>query len=220
MTSILLVLVVLFGAVALYGLGRRYGVPQAGAGALAGVGAVIGVLCTVIALQPVETVPATATAVGQAPTAGPATGVPTTIPLAEAKTLSAASSPAGGGVDKVTIFPLNAGTYDAGTRALKIKQGGRAILEGWSFDNSANTVGAGITALVDRHVVATGLYGLDRGDVAAYFKLNQIRFSGFRVPVTSAGIVPGKHTIAIGLIKRGSTSYELLPNSIDLTVTR
>jgi len=73
-------------------------------------------------------------------------------------------------------------------------------ISGWAVDTKAMSTAAGVFITIDGQREVAAVYGLDRPDVADYFKENNYRFSGFSVTLFSSILDRGLHVLSLNII--------------------
>lgn len=217
MLETLLVLALVLGAIALYALARRYGVQPMGAGVLAVTGTCITIVVSLIALSTAAARQPRALSADTAAPAAAAAPSPAAIAIASVRGLASAPVTQGS-IDGIRVSPAGAGQYDAGRHKLQVHRGAQITLEGWGDDASAKLPGAGVAVLIDGQIIATGLYGFDRDDVAKYFGIPAVRFSGYRIQLAADSIAPGKHLMNVAVIAADRKHYEPLSARVNVIV--
>lgn len=75
------------------------------------------------------------------------------------------------------------------------------LIEGWAFDARA------VLIVIDGKRAFSAEYGINRPDVAAYYKSAAYAQSGYEAVVPLGSIGPGAHTVAIVVIGKNGTVY-------------
>jgi hypothetical protein len=125
------------------------------------------------------------------------------MPLAQAKRLRLAGRRADGGIDN-----FGSATYDSALHQLRVEPDKPFTISGWAANVPAKRLGSGVLILVDGKLLETGSYGIDRLDVANYFKLSELRYSGFSAQIPA--LRRGRHTLCVALGEMDHSDYHLL----------
>ena len=78
---------------------------------------------------------------------------------------------------------------------------------GWAVDKQANDVASTVFIIVDDEIRIPVIYGLDRPDVANYFKNSNFRFSGFMATFSSSKLGVGKHSVSLEIVSKSGYYY-------------
>lgn len=78
---------------------------------------------------------------------------------------------------------------------------------GWAVDKQANDVVSAVFVTVDERDNIPTIYGLDRPDVASFFKNGNYRFSGYMATFSSSILSAGKHTISLKVVSKDGARY-------------
>jgi hypothetical protein len=90
---------------------------------------------------------------------------------------------------------------------IETKHGDGVYIAGWAVDESSQREAGGVFAEVDKRLVIPALYGLDRPDVAAHFRNERYRSSGFSVFFAAAALEKGRHTLSLNVIAADRRGY-------------
>lgn len=91
-------------------------------------------------------------------------------------------------------------------------------VNGWAVDGRANDKAAGIFINVDGQLDIPALYGLDRRDVAEYFKNGHYRFSGFTASFATSVLGKGEHTLSLKVVTADKNGYYVPEQEIILVI--
>jgi hypothetical protein len=116
-------------------------------------------------------------------------------------------------VDTINAKPLSPQTIILidSEKEKTLKLGGWAVdqKDGWAVDQKDGKAAGGVFFNIDGKSDIPALYGLDRPDVANYFKNSKYRYSGFFASVDISIIGRGQHTLSIKVISNDKQScYE------------
>ena len=111
-----------------------------------------------------------------------------------------------------TLFALdtmNGKTVSQQTAPLVINssQQGTITITGWAVDKQANDVASAVFITIDGRIDIPTLYGLDRQDVANYFKNSNFRFSGYIATFSSSILSEGEHIISLKIVSEDGVHY-------------
>jgi len=142
---------------------------------------------------------------------------PIVLPRAEIAHLSAATgSPALAAIDAITLSP---GLSDAPPGNV-VRPGSRFFVRGWAA--SADKVPfQGLIVVIDQHVKIDGTahYGGARPDVSKAYNAPNMTYTGFNgVPVSTAGLHKGPHSLQVGGLSTDRRHYILAPIIVPFTV--
>jgi hypothetical protein len=90
---------------------------------------------------------------------------------------------------------------------IEAKHGDAIYIAGWAVDERAQTEAGGVFVEVDKQLVIVALYGLDRPDVAAHFRNERYRPSGFSVFFAASALEKGRHTLSLKVIAADRRGY-------------
>jgi hypothetical protein len=90
---------------------------------------------------------------------------------------------------------------------VEAKHGDAVHIAGWAVDESAQREAGGVFVEVDKQLVIPALYGLDRPDVAAHFRNERYRSSGFSVFFAASALKKGRHTLSLKVIAADRRGY-------------
>jgi hypothetical protein len=82
----------------------------------------------------------------------------------------------------------------------------RVIVRGWAIDPVNKSPASGVDVAIDG-IPYRARYGLDRPDVASYFKMPSYVQSGFEFSIPAAGLGNGTHSLTIRVINKEKKSY-------------
>jgi hypothetical protein len=225
MMLVIVLIVICFGCIALYSIARHNALKQWTAMQIAAVGGAAALAVAAafvlfgepppsssadasssVAVSSVA-VSSAASSSGAAASVSAASGAPRppfgVMPLAQAKRLTLADKRADGGID-------NFGTaqYDATLHQLRVDPAKPFTISGWAASVPDKSIGSGVLILIDGKLLETGSYGIDRLDVANYYKLSELRYSGFSAQIPA--LRPGRHTLCVALGEVDHSQYHLL----------
>jgi hypothetical protein len=128
------------------------------------------------------------------------TGSHVVPPLLRLPSLSLAGSTLFG-VDAINnhILPQNV--------VIEVKHGDSVYIAGWAVDEAAQREAGGVFVEVDKQLVIPALYGSDRPDVAAHFRNERYRSSGFSVFFAVAALEKGRHTLSLKVMSEDRRGY-------------
>ena len=86
-------------------------------------------------------------------------------------------------------------------------QQGTITITGWAVDEQANDVATTVFITIDGRIDIPTLYGLDRQDVANYFKNANFRFSGYIATFSTSILGEGEHTISLKIVSKDGIHY-------------
>jgi hypothetical protein len=90
---------------------------------------------------------------------------------------------------------------------IEAKHGDAIYIAGWAVDERVQTEAGGVFVEVDKQLVIPALYGLDRSDVAAHFRNERYRPSGFSVFFAASALEKGRHTLSLKVIAADRRGY-------------
>jgi hypothetical protein len=90
---------------------------------------------------------------------------------------------------------------------IEAKHGDAVHITGWAVDESAQREAGGVFVEVDKQLVIPALYGLDRPDVAAHFRNERYRSSGFSVFFAASALEKGRHTLSLKVMAADRRGY-------------
>jgi hypothetical protein len=90
---------------------------------------------------------------------------------------------------------------------IEAKHGDGVYIAGWAVDEQAQREAGGVFVEVDKRLVIPALYGLDRPDVAAHFRNDRYRSSGFSVFFAASALEKGRHTLSLKVIAAERRGY-------------
>ena len=90
---------------------------------------------------------------------------------------------------------------------IEAKHGDAVYIAGWAVDEQAQREAGGVFVNVDKQLVIPALYGLDRPDVAAHFRNERYRSSGFSVFFAASALEKGRHTLSLKVIAADRRGY-------------
>jgi hypothetical protein len=90
---------------------------------------------------------------------------------------------------------------------IEAKHGDAIYIAGWAVDERVQTEAGGVFVEVDKQLVIPALYGLDRSDVAAHFRNERYRSSGFSVFFAASALEKGRHTLSLKVIAADRRGY-------------
>ena len=90
---------------------------------------------------------------------------------------------------------------------IEVKHGDAVYIAGWAVDEQAQREAGGVFVDVDKQLVIPALYGLDRPDVAAHFRNERYRSSGFSVFFAASALEKGRHTLSLKVIAADKRGY-------------
>jgi hypothetical protein len=90
---------------------------------------------------------------------------------------------------------------------IEAKHGDAVYVVGWAVDESARREAGGVFVEVDKQLVIPALYGLDRPDIAAHFRNERYRSSGFSVFFAASALEKGRHTLSLNVIAADERGY-------------
>jgi hypothetical protein len=90
---------------------------------------------------------------------------------------------------------------------IEAKHGDAFYITGWAVDESAQREAGGVVVEVDKQLVIPALYGLDRPDIAAHFRNERYRSSGFSVFFAASALKKGRHTLSLKVIAADRRGY-------------
>jgi hypothetical protein len=77
---------------------------------------------------------------------------------------------------------------------------------GWAVDETQKNSAAGVDILIDGKPFGAD-YGIERGDVANFFKVPAYKDSGFKLTVPARGLDKGRHQVAVRVLAKDGKSY-------------
>ena len=78
---------------------------------------------------------------------------------------------------------------------------------GWAVDSRTGDVASAVFVNIDNRIDVPALYGIDRPDVAEYFKNPKYRFSGYVATFSMSILDKGEHTISFKIISQDQHHY-------------
>jgi hypothetical protein len=90
---------------------------------------------------------------------------------------------------------------------IEAKHGDGVYIAGWAVDEPAQREAGGVFVEVDKQLVIPALYGSDRPDVAAHFRNERYRSSGFSVFFAASALEKGRHTLSLKVIAADKRGY-------------
>jgi hypothetical protein len=90
---------------------------------------------------------------------------------------------------------------------VEAKHGEAVHIAGWAVDEQAQRDAGGVFVEVDKRLVIPALYGLERPDVAAHFRNERYRQSGFSVFFAASALEKGRHTLALKVVAADRRGY-------------
>jgi hypothetical protein len=100
------------------------------------------------------------------------------------------------------VVRIEDGAAGSAAAPLRVRRGDRIFVRGWAFDQSAQSLAAGVVFVIDDAIEHVALYGLDRPDVAASLKNDGLTRSGFSCEFETDNIVTGMHTATCRVLAR------------------
>jgi len=80
-------------------------------------------------------------------------------------------------------------------------------IAGWAVDDQAQSEAGGVFVELDNQLVIPAQYGLERPDVAAHFRNERYRSSGFSVFFAASALEKGRHTLSLKVIAADRRGY-------------
>jgi len=80
-------------------------------------------------------------------------------------------------------------------------------ISGWAVDQHAEKTAGGVFITINDRIDIPAIYGLDRPDVADYFKNPHYRFSGFSASFATAVLGKGQHTLTLKIVTMDKKGY-------------
>lgn len=115
-----------------------------------------------------------------------------------------------GTIDAIDFFDER--TSSAAANIVTIPRGLCATVRGWAVDESRAMPAGRVLLQIDGGPPTRAVYGLDRPDVARALRNSAFNASGFRGTISTADLLPGRHTLcAIAIATNGSR----LPLTVD-----
>jgi len=143
--------------------------------------------------------------------------IATPLPSAEIAHLSAATgSPALATIDALTLSP-NLNDAPPGN---VVRPGSRFFVRGWAASADKAPL-QGLIVVIDQHVKIDGTahYGGARPDVSKAYNATNMTYTGFNgVPVSTAGLRKGPHSLQVGGLSADKRHYILAPIIVPFTV--
>ena len=132
--------------------------------------------------------------------------VPSTHALTPAQV--AALLPAGKPISYSVIESLG-GT---GAGANQFTTGANVMVHGWAGDPASKVAAHGLLVIVDgkRRTDASPSYGKSRPDVAAAFNTAGMLRSGYDIPLSTVGLMPGTHTLQIAVLRPDNRTFVIV----------
>lgn len=87
-----------------------------------------------------------------------------------------------------------------------IKAGEPTTFSGFGFDPVLKATGKGVDVVIDGVAYGTN-YGVNRSDVAGYYKTDAVLTSGFRVTLPAGTVKRGKHEVLVRVVSADGQSY-------------
>jgi hypothetical protein len=93
------------------------------------------------------------------------------------------------------------------------------LVQGWAYDPSARTSGRGLLLVVDGTRAFEAEYGIARPDVAASYRNDAVRDSGYAAIVPASAFSAGQHTVNLMLLsKDGRHAYAFAKPPVTFSV--
>jgi hypothetical protein len=131
---------------------------------------------------------------------------------AASESFSGLSAPATAGLPSCGRPPAT-GIDHVGGRSLpvdgqpvRINGGAENAISGWAIDQDRTMAASGIDLPIDERLIP-GVYGLERDDVAAYFKQPRYLGSGFVLVVPPGTLSEGRHTLRLRVAASAGDCY-------------
>jgi hypothetical protein len=83
---------------------------------------------------------------------------------------------------------------------------GNLTASGWAVDQQSQAEAGGVDVAIDGKPYRAQ-YGLDRPDVADYFKVPAYAKSGYTITIPAIAVGRGKHQLAVRVISKDGTTY-------------
>jgi hypothetical protein len=90
---------------------------------------------------------------------------------------------------------------------IEAKHGDGIYIAGWAIDDQAQSEAGGVFVELDNQLVIPAQYGLERPDVAAHFRNERYRSSGFSVFFAASALEKGRHTLSLKVIAADQRGY-------------
>ncbi len=117
--------------------------------------------------------------------------------------LSSVGKSKAGGIDVINGRP----PADAAYGKIDAAQTPEITISGWVIDDQTQKPAEGLFVSIDGTQDFPATYGIDRKDVADYFKNPAIRYCGFRAAIPAAQVAKGRHTVVLKIVKGDKSGY-------------
>lgn len=145
--------------------------------------------------------------------APPAAATPSTSTV-DIQKLSSAGKSKAGGIDQVNGRP----TSDPAFGKIDSKQATDIAVSGWVIDEQSQKPAEGVFISIDGKEDFPASYGVDRKDVADYFKNGAIRYSGFNASIPVSKIEKGRHSLSLKIVKGDKSGYYESERKVNIEV--
>lgn len=95
---------------------------------------------------------------------------------------------------------------------------GEITITGWAVDESANTPAKAVFVSIDDKLNILTRYGLDRADVAKFYKNNNYRYSGFNALFATSTLEKGIHNLIIKVVSSDRKNYYRIDPKVKLEI--
>jgi hypothetical protein len=82
----------------------------------------------------------------------------------------------------------------------------QVVVRGWAIDPASKSTAAGVDIVID-NIPYSARYGVDRPDVADYFKAPAYLKSGFEFSMPASFLAAGRHALAVRVVQAGRQLY-------------
>jgi hypothetical protein len=128
------------------------------------------------------------------PIAVPAAAPPVTTSVVPAQSAATASC---GGPPLLNVDVVGGVRAPFVGKDVRVKPGNTLEIAGWAVDQTSSAPAGGVEIAIDGKHVVPASYGIARADVAAYFKQEAYRPTGFSAVAPAALLEPGYHTLVV-----------------------
>lgn len=99
-----------------------------------------------------------------------------------------------------------------------VTEGEPITVTGWAFDQNARTPAGKLFITIDDKYDIPASYGLDRADVAEYFKEKNYRYSGYTAWISPLTLDRGTHTVSLKIVTADDKSYYMSDRKLNIVI--
>ena len=105
-----------------------------------------------------------------------------------------------------------------GAKVVDVSQSSATRVSGWAVDSRMKKAAAGVFVQIGGHLTIRALYGLERADVARFFRNPRYRFSGFSARIRKNMLQKGRQSLKLLVVSNDKKHYYRVDTGIILKV--